>query len=74
MCSETLTTGCTEARTPNTPDPYRYSGSRTVNPGAGVITLAAKKWVIIDWLENLEITWISIMRCMHSRITWLDQK
>ena len=26
VCSETLTKGCTEARTPHTPDPYRYQG------------------------------------------------
>ena len=33
VCSETLTRGCTEARTPNAPDPYRYSGASTYSPG-----------------------------------------
>ena len=28
-CTESLTRGCTEARTPNEPDLYRFDGART---------------------------------------------
>ena len=33
MCSATLTIGCTEARTPNTPDPERYESEKRWLPG-----------------------------------------
>ena len=33
VCSETMTTGCTEARTPHQPDPNRYNGANVNSPG-----------------------------------------
>ena len=34
VCTSTLTTGCTEARTPNVQDPLRFEGARTNSPGS----------------------------------------
>ena len=44
VCSETLTVGCTEARTPNQPDVFRYSGIGNYDYNKGTVQgLAAKK-------------------------------
>ena len=37
VCSETLTVGCTEARTPNQPDPFRYSGIGNYDYNKGTV-------------------------------------
>ena len=63
VCSETLTVGCTEARTPNTPDPNRFNGSRTSTPSMENINLVQtprqsmmNNYVqIIDGPEELEL-------------------
>ena len=43
VCSETLTVGCTEARTPNAPDPLRYGGLGTYNYETGTVIASQKK-------------------------------